>query len=82
MKEEMVIGKIQDVFRDVFVDESLVINRGTNANDIEGWDSLNHIVILESVQDEFSVCFEMDEIIEMRNVGDMIDAIIEKTNEK
>lgn len=74
-----IINRIQDIFRDIFDDESLEINESTNAEDIEEWDSLIHITILQTVQDEFGLEFSIDEITEMKNVGDMIKAINQKT---
>lgn len=74
-----IINRIQDIFRDIFDDESLEINESTNAEDIEEWDSLIHITILQTVQDEFGIEFSIDEITEMKNVGDMIKAINQKT---
>ena len=78
MVKEEILKKLQEIFMDVFADENISLNENTNANDIEGWDSLTHITILEAVQDEYGITFELDEIIEMQNVGDMIDAIARK----
>lgn len=78
MVKEEILKKLQEIFMDVFADESISLNEHTNANDIEGWDSLTHITILEAVQDEYGITFALDEIIEMQNVGDMIDAITRK----
>lgn len=73
-----IMNKMQEIFRDVFDDESLVITEATNAEDIDEWDSLTHITILQSVQDEFGVEFSITEIDNMKNVGDMIKAIKQK----
>ena len=73
-----IMNKMQEIFRDVFDDESLVITEATNAEDIDEWDSLTHITILQSVQDEFGVEFSITEIDNMKNVGDMINAIKQK----
>lgn len=78
MVKEEISKKLQEIFMDVFADENISLNENTNANDIEGWDSLTHITILEAVQDEYGITFALDEIIEMQNVGDMIDAITRK----
>lgn len=78
MVKEEILKKLQEIFMDVFADENISLNENTNANDIEGWDSLTHITILEAVQDEYGITFALDEIIEMQNVGDMIDAITRK----
>lgn len=67
--------KLEVIFRDVFDDDSICLTESTNAKDIEEWDSLTHISILASVQDEIGVSFDMDEIIAMKNVGDMMKAI-------
>lgn len=69
------IKKMEVIFRDVFDDDSICLTESTNAKDIEEWDSLTHISILASVQDEIGVSFDMDEIIAMKNVGDMMKAI-------
>lgn len=78
MSKQEVILKLEKIFADVFANDKILLNEDTNANDIEGWDSLAHITILEAVQDEYGVTFDLDEIIEMQNVGDMIDAIVRK----
>ena len=78
MDRTEILGKVQDIFRDVFGDSELIIQESTNANDIEGWDSLTHITILESVQDEFDMKFTLEEMIELSDIGKMIDVIIRK----
>ena len=78
MKKEELMKKLQEIFADVFGDPSIEINESTNANDIEAWDSLTNISILAAVQDEFTVSFEIDEIVAMKNVGEMVEAIMGK----
>ncbi len=80
MSKEDILQRIQDVFRDIFNDDSLNINKETNANDIEDWDSLHHIRLVLSVEKEFKVKFSMDELQTFKNVGDMIDLINKKNN--
>lgn len=78
MKRDEVINKLSEIFKDVFANDKLEITEKTNADDIEGWDSLTNINILAAVQDEFSVSFDMDEIVAMKNVKDIVDGIIGK----
>ena len=78
MNRDELLTKLQDIFTDVFGNENIVLCETTNPNDIEEWDSLTHISILAAIQDEFSVSFGIDEIISMKNVGDMLDAIERK----
>ncbi|MBP5385364.1 MAG: acyl carrier protein [Lachnospiraceae bacterium] len=67
--------RLQDVFRDVFDDEEIVISEETTAADIDGWDSLTHIQLVVAVQNEFGVKFSMVETSSMKNVGDFIRLI-------
>jgi acyl carrier protein len=68
------------VFRDVFDDESIVIEPDTTAPDIEGWDSLSNIELLVAIEKTFSgVKFNTGEVVNLRNVGEMVAAIKQKT---
>lgn len=78
MNRDELLNKLQEIFTDVFGDDDICIKEDTSAEDIEAWDSITNISILAAVQDEFSVIFEMDEIISMKNVGEMIDSIMRK----
>lgn len=78
MERADIMKALEEIFQDVFGDESLTIQEHMNSSDIEEWDSLTHISILAAVQDEFHVSFNIDEITAMKNVGDMVTAIEEK----
>ena len=74
MDNEIII-KLTEVFCDVFDDESICITRETTADDIEDWDSLQHITLINAVESEFKMRFTMKQVASMQNVGDMIDII-------
>lgn len=76
MTHAEVLDALTNVFRDVFDDNSIVINDQTTANDIEDWDSLEHINLIEAVEKEFNMRFQMREVSGMKNVGEMVDIII------
>lgn len=78
MNKQEINEKLNNVFRDVFDDESISVNESTTAKDIKGWDSLMHITLISSVEDKFNIKFEMKEILKMNNVGDMIKFILNK----
>ncbi len=75
MTREDILAKINEIFWDVFDDESLEIVESTNADDIEDWDSLTHISLIEAVESEFDFKFAMKDVVGMKNVGEMIDII-------
>lgn len=67
-----IIEKVNTVFRDVFDDDRLLIGEQTTAADVDGWDSLKHISLIEAVEEAFDMRFTMLEINGMKNVGEMI----------
>ncbi len=78
-KEEIYI-KLNNVFRDVFDDESIIVTSKTTSSDINNWDSLEHINLIVAVEQEFKIKFNMKEVTTMHNVGEMADIILSRIN--
>ena len=79
MNNEMILAKLTDVFKEVFDLDDVVITRETVSDDIEDWDSLEHINLISAVESTFKMKFKMKEVSTMKNVGEMIDIIAERT---
>ncbi len=71
-----VLKRLNEVFRDVFDDDDIVVTPNTTADDIEDWDSIEHITLIGAVEDEFGMKFKMGEVSGMNNVGDMLKIIM------
>ena len=78
MTREEVFERINEVFRDVFEDDDITVTDATTADDIDGWDSLEHINLVNAIEQEFDIKFTMGQIVSMKNVGEMADIIISK----
>ena len=77
MKRIEVFEKLNAVFRDVFDDESIILDESTTAKDIAAWDSLMHITLICEIEDAFDIHFEMKDVSKMQDVGAMVDKILE-----
>ena len=77
MTREEAYERLTQVFRDVFDDEDIVLCDETTSDDIEDWDSFEHINLVVAVEDEFSFKIPMGKVITMKNVGEMVDIILE-----
>ncbi len=75
MTREKIYETLTSIFCDVFDDEEIVIQDSTTATDIDEWDSLTHISLLSSVEDEFHIKFDMKAVQGLVNVGAMVDLI-------
>lgn len=78
MTREEIFEALNGVFREVFDDEEIVVNDATTADDIEDWDSLEHINLIVAVEKEFHIKFNIGEVHSMENVGDMVNLIEKK----
>ena len=71
--------KLTKVFREVFDDDSIELTPETTANDIDDWDSIEHINLIAAVVDAFGMRFHMREVSGMKNVGEMVQIIESRT---
>ncbi|MFA5585797.1 MAG: acyl carrier protein [Saccharofermentanales bacterium] len=80
MTHEAVLQELQEMIRTLFDDPSLVIGEETRAADVEGWDSLEHINLINLIESRFKIRFEMKEALAFQNVGDMVRCVLSKTS--
>ena len=66
---------ISDRFKSVILKElhldEYEIKDETLANQVPGWDSLNHINVILAIEKEYSVRFKSIEVLKCKNIGDL-----------
>lgn len=75
MTEQEILHQLQDIFTDVLDNEDIQLTDASSADDIEEWDSINHIQLIVAVEKHFKVKFNNAEIQRWKKVGDMIASI-------
>jgi acyl carrier protein len=75
MDRNEIFKHVNEVFIDVLDDESIVLSEETTANDVDDWDSLNHIQLVVAIEKLFKIRFSSKEIQSWKNVGEMISCI-------
>ena len=75
MTENEIRTKLNEIFRDVFDDESIEITPEMTAADVAEWDSLSHISLIVAVEKGFGVRFTTGEVQGLKNVGDFLALI-------
>ena len=78
MDQREVFDRLNRVFREVLDDETIRVTPKTTADDIDDWDSLEHITLISAVEREFRMKFKMGEISSMKNVGEMARIVTER----
>ena len=80
MTREEVFERLNKVFQEVFDDETIEVNDDTTSEDIDDWDSFEHINLIVAVEEEFSIKIPMGKVVTMENVGEMADIILQLGN--
>ena len=81
-KKKEILKKIQPIFYEVFDNKKLRINYNSSAKTITQWDSLAQINLVVSIEKLLRIKFSVSELASLKNVGEMIDLILVKNNEK
>ena len=75
-QEKNKLNDLTAIFRLVFENERLEISMDSNTNNIEGWDSLSNIELIDRIEDLYGIEFPIEVIYEAESVRDWIDFIL------
>ena len=78
MDQQQALNQTIEVFRKVF-GKDVKVDVHTTADDIEKWDSLNHIILIQELEKKFGIKFDLFEIIGIRDVSGLVSYILSKT---
>ena len=78
MTENAVFCIVQNIFKNIFNNSDMVITYSTNSDELENWDSLNHINLMSAIEKEFNIKFALGELMKLKNVEKIINLIVNK----
>ncbi len=78
MEVNNILEQVNNIFKTVLKNETIVLNANTTANDVDGWDSLSNILLIGEVEKHFAIKFKLREILKLKNVGELCSAIQQK----
>jgi acyl carrier protein len=78
LDREEILNHVQNIFRDIFDDDFMIVEDKTNSEEVEDWDSLNHINLVSAIEKELKIKFSLGELTSLKDVGEMVDLIIKK----
>ena len=73
--------KLYEIVANVFNVELSKINDETSPENLEQWDSFNFYVLLDEIENQFSITFNLDETLEIKKIGDF-KQLLEKNGAK
>jgi len=75
MNEPQIYARLEEIFKDVFDEDSIAVTPELSAKDVDSWDSLTHIRLMLTVEKSFKIKFSAPEIGKLENVGDLVALI-------
>jgi acyl carrier protein len=78
MDRDTVKSRLTDIFRKTFADDTLELHNAMTADDVKGWDSVNHINMILAAERGFKVRLSTREVKGLRTVGDLIALLHKK----
>jgi acyl carrier protein len=75
MDKKEIITKIGEILSAVLKHDKIELNERLSATDIDGWDSLTHMLIITEVEKEFNVKFKLKELNKLQNIGSLVELI-------
>jgi len=76
MSDSKTLSALTEVFRELFMDETIELTPETTADDIDGWDSFTHLNIIVAVETRFKIKMTTAEAEGLKDVGNLV-ALIE-----
>lgn len=78
MERTEIMAQVQEIFRTVLKNETVVLTEETTAEDVPGWDSLTHVELIATIEKHFGIRFSIREMLSWKTVGKMVDCVAKK----
>jgi acyl carrier protein len=75
VSRDQIVSQAQVIFREVLDSPNLLLTDELTAPKVAGWDSLNHVTLVMTLEEQFAVKFTTREVMGWRNVGQMLDCL-------
>ncbi len=82
MTEQEILARLTRIIRNVLDNDDIILSGQVSANDIDHWDSVAHVRIMISIEEEWGIRFEIDELSSLPDVGTLIAIIEQKLSAK
>jgi len=78
MERVEILNRIQKILVNVLNHNRFEMRDDLTATDVEGWNSLSHMIIITEIEKDFDLKFKLKELNKLKNMGTLIDLIISK----
>lgn len=80
MNKEEILVKFSEIFRTVLENPAIELKFEDTANDVDGWDSITNLYLVEAIEKEFDIKLSLEDVLYSKNVSDLCDIVNTKAN--
>jgi len=73
--DETIFVKVSEIIRKVIQNKNIELHEETSSKDVDGWDSLRHVMIISEVEKEFAISIDFMEVLEIKTIGDICTSV-------
>ena len=78
MDKDAILEKISTAFTQVLEHSNFTLTDATTADDVDGWESITHMMIISEIETMFGIKFKLMDLMNMNNIGDLVKIIQSK----
>ncbi len=75
MDREEILEKVTIAFSSVLEHNNFQLKNETTADDVDGWESITHMMIISEIEKTFNIKFKLMDLMNMNSVGDLLNTI-------
>jgi acyl carrier protein len=75
MTRDEILSKVKQAFVTVLEHDTFELTDDTTAEDVDGWESITHMMIISEVEKVFNIKFKLMDLMNMNNVGDLLKTV-------
>ncbi len=80
MEKKYIIKKITNAFSTVLEHDDFELKEETTAEDVSGWESITHMMIIAEIENTFGIRFKLMDLMQMNTIGDLIQSVIKEVD--
>ena len=75
MQRTEILHTTQAAFEKVLGHANFTLDESTTAEDVDGWDSITHMLLINEVESRLNLKFTLMELMDLKNIGELMDCI-------
>jgi len=75
MNREEILSKVTESFESVLEHDDFKLTDETTAQDVDGWESITHMMIISDIEKKFNIKFKLMDLMNMNDIGDLLKTI-------